>query len=312
MVHALYRLRELAAIVSVLLLGCAAQVDDHTLTYQSTQPTTTPAADSRAPQPKTAPPGISREWAMVADRLRPAIVVLGTDAVIATGFVISKKHRLVVTAGHVADLIHGSRPVMAVCNNGKAFYSLSRAWYHPRVERMGSNSIPVPSESPADGSIAATRFDVAVVQLSSDGPELTAELDIARDEEQLNLVGRAVGCLCFVPEDSMHFQGEETRALPIQFTVSKLISRTVAVDDPAIALNSQVCIASLPGAGTSGSPVFLPNGRVIGVVTSAMESRTTQVHVASKVATLRELIAYHHLTSLVPSINAASGQPLTR
>jgi tetratricopeptide (TPR) repeat protein len=297
-------LSQLAAFAVIVQIGSWAGLHEHTALHDCMLATFRPTLEPATLQTQTAAAVEMREWAKIAEKLEPGMVLLATHDGFGTGFVISKEHRLVVTAAHIADNIPDGKSAKVVSKNGPATYSVDRAWYHPRVERKVPGSLPAPSEYPGDGPIASCRFDVAVIRLAPDGPELTAEWKIAGDDELADLVGRRVGCVYYAAKQSEEFHYDGSQMVPLHFTPSTVVARTVAVDDPAIALDSQISIDALLGSGSSGSPIFLPNGRVIGVISAERSTRTTQMYLAAKVTALRELIAYHRLASLMPALDS--------
>jgi hypothetical protein len=89
-----------------------------------------------------------------------------------TAFVISRKHRLLATAAHVADHAFEEDGMLAVPEGSTTEYHVVRVWFHPGIVRKLDEGLFARSERPDDGEIAYRVPDVAVIQLSDDGPEL--------------------------------------------------------------------------------------------------------------------------------------------
>ena len=151
-----------------------------------------------------------RHLRSAAEKLRPgAVLLMAPNGFMGTGFVVSKKNRLLVTAGHLADDLWTDGVWDG--NNWKAFldgttlpYSVSRVWYHPRAERSLNGSVPSPSTTPNDGPIVSSRFDLAVLQLSENGPGLPSEWALAHGDELQDIDFRFVGYLSFIGKDDAH------------------------------------------------------------------------------------------------------------
>ena len=113
-------------------------------------------------------------------RIGPGVVLLGRpNEYRATGFVISRKHRLVATAAHVADLafLNGA-PMQAVPSGTSVVYDVEGVYYHPALVRNLDQGLCARSTDPADGEVAFAGPDVAVLRLSRGGPELPTECEL--------------------------------------------------------------------------------------------------------------------------------------
>ncbi len=138
-----------------------------------------------------------------ARRLKAGTVVLGTRRAAdngpydfgGSGFVVSAKRRLIATAAHVADHFSGEDELVAVADGTLATHLVRRVWYHPGLIRTLDGGLFARSDDPLDGETAYGGPDVAVIQLSDDGPELTAQVQLADAKELENLQGKTVGFL---------------------------------------------------------------------------------------------------------------------
>ena len=221
-----------------------------------------------------------------------------------TGFVISRRHRLLATNAHVADIKDNTRSkLLAIRNDSGEVYEVERIWYHPGVMRKLEDSPAVRSQDPADGSVVPRCPDLAVLLLA-DGPDMPMEFQLATKDEAYDAFARPVGMLGFPGHDtSWPGIGEKAVATFRQGVISRLTDfYGDAGVAPAEAQFAQHTMASW--FGFSGSPIFLPNGHVVLINNS---SRT--VSKGSLIATLAygirvdclwELLAFHGLDSKVP------------
>jgi tetratricopeptide (TPR) repeat protein len=256
---------------------------------------------SAPPQDKRASPATPSKEEEAALRtaaagVRPAMMRLVTSDGSAAGsaFVISKKHRLVATAGHVADVVNGENKGTAWREGTRTSYVIRRVWYHPRVEREHPNGIPALSDNPLDGQIASSRLDVAVLQLTDEGPDLPVEIDPSRVIAPAELAGRTVGYLGYHGDQ----QSETSNATPpflARFGVSSVIERDFGSADPAVVSTYNVYTSRPVDSGQSGGAVFLANGCLVGVVSHTWASGAQEGGEFQAIPTLSELIAYHGL-----------------
>lgn len=101
-----------------------------------------------------------------------------------TAWVISKKHRLLVTNAHVADIRHEAGGTLLAIPNGTGLvYTVEKIWYHPGVRRYFKGVMSVCTMDPQEGEIDPHCPDLAVLQLSGDGPDLPIEFPLATPEE---------------------------------------------------------------------------------------------------------------------------------
>lgn len=178
---------------------------------------------------------------------------------------------------------------------------MQRVWYHPGVERELDIGLRARSEDFRDGNTVYGCPDVAVLELVADGPDLPGELELAGDEELRDLEGKAVGMLSY-PEDVSIQWPDESRPASCVFAfffVGAMTDRIyrrdlgVPVEKRQILMYDSDC-----GPGTSGSPVFLPNGHVVGLATNGSKSFEDDGKLAdfgSRIDRVRELLTYHDL-----------------
>ncbi len=228
-----------------------------------------------------------------------------------TAWVLSSKHRLLATNAHVADMIVGADGrMMAIVNGTTYMYRVARHWYHPgvlRIKELGGGQVAfVHSTDPAAGDTFPHCPDLAVLQLSEDGPDLPFEWQMATPDELQHLFARPVAILGFPGDDTPYFpdDGETAVATFHDGTISRLTDFQGSVNVPYEDRQwVQYTMSTFPGF--SGSPVFLANGHVVAVHNSAPESKnpnTGQVIAKPhgiRIDCLWELLVYHGLDRLV-------------
>jgi tetratricopeptide (TPR) repeat protein len=183
-----------------------------------------------------------------------------------TAWVISKKHRLLITNAHVGDLRNAAGGEMIAIPSGTAqVYAVEKVWYHPGVRRyfQGNTTLSVRSMDPKDGDIDPQSPDLAVLQLSSDGPDLSVEFPIATAEELESLFAQPAAILGFPAHDTQGWPalGEKAASTYHDGVISRLTDFQNSPGAPAEELQF-VQYTMATWGGFSGSPVFLPSGRV--------------------------------------------------
>ena len=179
-----------------------------------------------------------------------------------TGFVISRKHRLVATAAHVADhyIDHGRR-MQAVLDGASTSYGIDKVWYHPGIVRQIGEGLYARSDNPNDGIVAYRVPDVAVLQLSKDGPELPAECELATDEEFGDLDGQEFGAIGFpaAVEERWPTEGRPAHAV---FSIHSIDKTTNVMEQEGRPDLPKQWVWFRPniGQGASGCPLILVNG----------------------------------------------------
>lgn len=242
--------------------------------------------------------------------LRQAVMVVGEPgAGHGTAFVISRRHRLLATNAHVADLFHRKGRMSAMRNDSGETYQVERIWYHPGVLREPADMLLVRSVSLADGPIFPFSPDVAVLGLAAGGPDLPAELELAGWDEVEDLFGLPVGMIGFPGHDTKGFPAAGQRAAATFHTgvVSRLTNFGFAAGGPAEDLQ-MVQHTAQSYRGFSGSPIFLRNGRVALLNNSGRlarhdadpEGHYTALAYGVRVDCLWELLLHHGLDGQVP------------
>ena len=232
-------------------------------------------------------------------RVAPAVLWLGLPGEPqGTAFVVSRKHRLAVTAAHVADLIRQrGGPTAAYLDGTTTAYHVERVWYHPGVLRKLDDGLVVRSDDPKDGAMAYPCPDVAILQLSADGPDLPAECTFASDDELNDLQGRPVGMLGH-PYDPDNPEVDGVVRPHGARLATGLISRVkdfhgwevASGDGPLIGANL------LSSPGTSGSPGFLSNGHIVAVFTWGKSAFGDMENAQGvRADCIRKAIVYHKL-----------------
>lgn len=254
------------------------------------------------------------------------MVLLGRDqpdGFVGTGFVISRKHCLVLTAGHVADGAFEEGSIFAVLHGSSKLRRIKQVWYHPRVRRQLDFGLEANSFDSKDGGIQYPSPDLAVLQLEPDGGELPSECDLKIQEVPRILDGQPVGILGFWQEWEVppNFGVESFGVLGFSLERGDIWP---SADRPAVA---RYCTSTLRPAfaepertrpefqdhlfcdigeisGGSGGPVFLSDGRVVGILTGTADYSKTigkpdELRVL-RIETLRELLTYYQLWNLMP------------
>ena len=245
------------------------------------------------------------------NRLKPGVILLGCHGGgYGTGFVISKKQRLIATAADVADhMIESGHRMVAVLHGTLLFYRVERVWYHPRITRKFDEGLYAFSDDPRDGEIADFVPDVAVIQLSADGPELPEELILAGSDEFQPLEGRAATVIGYGDSAEKCWP---VMSQPATATLAAAVLRRSTDDfervDRPIEKLQWVWFESNLEDGMSGAPVFLQNGHVIAVVARRDSWRGIEAPLCDsyRVDCLRELLAHYRLYDLDPNALADS------
>ena len=217
-----------------------------------------------------------------------------------TAFVISKKYRLVATAAHVADLYRGPGTMIAMVNGTGAAYRVSRIWYHPSLKRKIDEGLSVRSPDVRDGGVDVPGPDVAVMQLDG-GPELPTEWKLAGPDVAGELTHRSIALLGYPGQSEWPAQGYA----PVATLHPGVIAHEDAfsVDDGIHPMSLQLIehSAATP-EGSSGSPVFLDDGRVIGIhniLKLQLVKGTSESGMSVRIDALWELLQYHKLDHLI-------------
>jgi hypothetical protein len=281
-----------------------------------------PGAVEEKPEDKsvpfwTRPDARAREGLGTATRsLSGAVLLVGHPKVgIGTAWVLSIKHRLLVTNAHVADMIGQKGRMLAIVNGTEQVHKVKRAWYHPGVRRQASGGISIRAECPVDGPVDPWSPDVAVLELA-EGDDLSAELVMATPKELKSLFAQTVGMLGFPAHSTGKLVGpgrqvrvawpalgEKAQATYHDGVISRLTNFRLSVDVPEEELQFvQTTLGNWPGF--SGSPIYLSNGHVVAINNSwrQAEARGVKVQIsqAIRVDCLWELLVHHGLDRKVP------------
>jgi hypothetical protein len=269
-----------------------------------------PSSELKRPAHNRPAPEEQRALRSVSDNLRRATVLFGFPVVVDgiqriggqnTGFVISKARRLVATAAHVADWLALSKDhIYGILDGTSHPYRVERAWYHPGLVRVLDMGLKVRSTDPTDGN-PFSGIDVAVVQLSADGPELKMEMEFADEAELARLNGRAVGSLVY-PIATNDRWPRGIHGSCASFVCSRIVRPSLPpgehklwawIDDPQLLFYNEEF-----GPGASGAPLFLPNGHVVGIAPFGAAGRLSDGSPQGcgfRADCLRELVSYHGL-----------------
>jgi S1-C subfamily serine protease len=252
--------------------------------------------------------GDKQELGKNARRLEQAVFLVGYPKNHGTGWVISKKHRLLVTNAHVADiLVQAGGNLMAIPNGTTTLYKVEKIWYHPGVRRyLQGHPLSVRATDPKEGPVDPTSPDLAILQLSSSGPDLTAEFELALPQELDDMLGQPTAIFGFPGHDTAWPRlGENPAATFHDGVVSRLTNFELSgAGNPAERQLVQYTMATW--GGFSGSPVFFPSGRVVAVHNMArpVENKSTGekkwIPHGIRVDCVWEMLAFHKLDDKVP------------
>lgn len=218
-----------------------------------------------------------------------------------TAFLISREHRLLATAAHVADLFRGPGTIWAVFQGTWEPRRVERVWYHPSIRRRIADDLLVRSPDPRDGPVNVPGPDVAVLQLAEGGSPLPRAWEMAGLKSLRNLEGRSIALLGYPGYGDWPAQGQSA---PISMKAG-VVHRvdTFEFDEGAHPDRAQMIEHSAAAAeGSSGSPVFLDNGKVVGVHNILRldgPQGYARAGMSVRVDSVWELLVFHKLDSLV-------------
>jgi len=240
--------------------------------------------------------------------LRPGIFLVGAEKVgHGTAWVISRKHRLLATNAHVADMFFKARPgqFKAKMNGSETVYGVDRVWFHPGVQRYPTRdeNLAIRSANAHLGPVCPLGPDVAVMQLSAQGPELPVELSMASPDVVFDLQALPVAILGFPGHDTLAW--EKVRRAQATFhegTISRVTD--FKLDGGASTEQAQCLQYSMQGfGGFSGSPIYLASGHVVGLHNmsrSADQKASRKIAHGVRIDSLWELLHHHRLVDKVP------------
>ena len=189
--------------------------------------------------------------------------------------------------------------MVAVINGTAQTYAVRRVWYHPGVMRELDDHFYVHSNDPHDGPINHRGPDVAVLQLSEEGPDLAAGLELASEAEINDLQDQAIGHLGY-PVSSIDAWPTESRPVAASFATCVIGMMTDFAGNDGQATGSPLRqflrFDSEAADGNSGSPMFLSNGHVVGLV-MGMDRYPGHPYPdrAFRIDCVSETLAYHKL-----------------
>lgn len=254
------------------------------------------------------------ELGRMARALEPAVFVVAFPKLgHGTAWVISKKHRLLVTNAHVADIFHeAGGKMLAVPSGTDQIYRVAKAWYHPGVRRYlkGASSLSVRAPDPKEGDIDPQSPDLALLQLAPGGPDLPAEFTPATEQELKSLFAQPAAIIGFPGHDSSGLPrlGENAASTFHDGVISRVTDFNLrASSNPGELQFLQYTMSTWNGF--SGSPVILPSGRVAAVHNMARYASKEWENDAREVRSIPhgvrvdcvlEMLVHHKLEDQVP------------
>jgi S1-C subfamily serine protease len=258
----------------------------------------------------TQPEGDARQGLGKAARAsqRGVFLVGSPDTGHGTAWVVSQRNRLLVTNAHVADLLYmGKGKMFAIPSGTSQLYTVKKVWYHPGVRRFleGNRTLSVRSSKPADGDVDPRSPDLAVLQLSAEGPDLTFEFPVASANDLNDLFAQSAAIFGFPAHDNHEWPKLGDRAVGTYHdgVISRITDFMLNPGAPESELQF-VQYTMSTWSGFSGSPVFLPNGRVVAVHNMARSEKggngdSKAIPHGVRVDCLAELLVYHGLEDKV-------------
>ncbi|MGC3969798.1 MAG: serine protease [Pirellulales bacterium] len=280
----------------------AATSDDPASALQKDEP----AAGPSLPVSAAASAEEKQDLGTTGRQMAKGVFLVGGSAGTGSAWVISKKHRLLVTNAHVADIRHDSGGKMVAVQNGTAtFYDVEKVWYHPGVRRfLKGHRLSIRSSDPNDGDTDAWAPDLAILQLSAEGPDLETEFVPATLDELTNLFAQPVAIMGFPGHDThgLPSQGETAAATFHTGVVSRITDFQFNNGTPAG--EHQFVQHTIPTwSGFSGSAIFLANGHVVCVHNSSNFDRrgdeVRSIPHGIRVDCVLEMLVHHKLDDLV-------------
>ena len=199
----------IAALVGMYIAGAFGQHP----TREVRAPIAQESAPNRRGRPEAVQSGDKQEIVGAARLVRRGVVSLVHNGrPIGTGFVISEASRLVVTAGHVADMFFEKGPyakspfddapirdagLYAFFEGAPKSFRVDKVWYHPGVRREFDYGLAARSFDPTDGPIAYPSPDLAVIRLAAESGDLPQGCGVRIQIDSFALDGCSVGVLGF-------------------------------------------------------------------------------------------------------------------
>ncbi|HEV3163526.1 MAG TPA: tetratricopeptide repeat-containing serine protease family protein [Isosphaeraceae bacterium] len=291
--------------LGVLFAGqpfASAKWDEQSPHRESTSSPTVPAENSRATSVDSTDATRAALFARASEKMKRCVALLEwPDGSGGTGFVIDRRRRLLATAAHVADHSVNGGLVRVSLNDKVAEYHVTRVWYHPRIVRELDEGLYARSGDPRDGEVAYHTSDVAVLELGGNGPAFPDECILADEKEFTNLEGLDVGVL--VHSEDTPADGSFRHECPSLDLGLGAVIRTMDHDFRigTSAKARQWILHSAPSPeGSSGTPLFLSNGHVVGINcwSGPAAGQEEDVAEACRVDHLLQLLTFYNLVDM--------------
>ena len=252
-----------------------------------------------------------------AERFTCAVVQLGPlDRYTGTGFVVSRSHRLIVTAGHAADHFFsevppGERAMYALPAGCARPIPVEKVWYHPRIRGELDYGLVANSLEPRDGAVAFPSPDLALIQLSQDSGELPlqCEVQIQAQPRDQRLCRRSCRFLGAVAGSSVDARPRKANSLTSLIRRGRHPAAQTAREYDDFVFMDAPCTEL---GGISGGPIFLASGLAVALATNAEpcgNGHEQQELVALRIECLAELATYHKLGGWFPGLAKAAPRP---
>ncbi len=242
-------------------------------------------------EPKLTPSNkTSEDFREIVGRYKKAVCLVkdANNKAHGTAFIISIKHRLLVTNAHVADIAQ-----KIVLNESRTEYQVKKRWYHPDTIRTmyQDNQTAIKSTNSTHGKVDPAGTDLAVLQLEMIGPELPSEVILAGPEEAKTIVGAEIGMYGYPSYNTSAAAGQFAQATFVKGTISRLERLKGHDTDQKVVDRRRVVYAGPNYPGFSGSPIFLDNGRVVVINNAVMNLKDgTKVAYGMRVDALWDLL----------------------
>ena len=274
------------------------------------------SAGKELPKPKTpkaddkSPSSNDSGFHKAVQRYRRGVLIVkdAKDSAHGTAFVISKKHRLLATNAHVADIAH-----RVVVNESRTVYKVTRRYYHPDTIRnlIYDPQTLIRSIDQRHGRVDARGTDLAILQLEMLGPELPAEIPLATPEEVKNTIGSEVGVFGFPGYNTRASQDQFAQATFIKGVISRFEVLLGHRLDQRVEDRRYVAYTAPTYGGFSGSPVFLSNGKGAIIHNSSRQLRdSSKIAYGIRVDALWDLLNHFNLADKIPGAPTQLAAPV--
>jgi trypsin-like peptidase len=225
-------------------------------------------ADAGAPEYVRVTPSEGMRLARVAQQCERGVFLIGEGRGYGgTTFVISRRHRLLVTCAHCVDPEQARGPKTVMNALGETF-RITQTWLHPDIVRLRPERSDE-KDSVLPGRISSASADLAILQLE-EGASLPVEFSLARTARGPSVPGRPAACLGFPLYVHHMFPRTPYRVRPA--TAYGIVLHTFPLWPAGLPKDAHPVwqFDATPAAwpGSSGSPLILDDGYVIGICTS--------------------------------------------